>query len=72
MRRLVRRDPAVAVAVVALAVALLAMMQGARPASAAGPPLSPAEVKAAQRRLAELGYWAGSQAGPWDATWRHA
>ncbi|MBV8199257.1 MAG: murein L,D-transpeptidase [Acidobacteria bacterium] len=39
---------------------------------AAGPPLSPAEVKAAQRRLAELGYWAGSAAGPWDATWRHA
>jgi lipoprotein-anchoring transpeptidase ErfK/SrfK len=43
-----------------------------RGSRAAGPPLSPAEVKAAQRRLAELGYWAGAQSGPWDATWRHA
>jgi L,D-transpeptidase catalytic domain/Putative peptidoglycan binding domain len=43
-----------------------------RGARAAGPPLSPAEVKAAQRRLAELGYWAGAASGPWDATWRHA
>jgi L,D-transpeptidase catalytic domain/Putative peptidoglycan binding domain len=51
---------------------------GARPARAArgahasGPPLSPAEVKAAQGRLVELGYWAGAASGPWDATWRHA
>jgi lipoprotein-anchoring transpeptidase ErfK/SrfK len=43
-----------------------------RGSRAAGPPLSPAEVKAAQRRLVELGYWAGAQSGPWDATWRHA
>ena len=43
-----------------------------RGSRAAGPPLSPAEVRAAQRRLAELGYWAGSPSGPWDATWRHA
>ncbi len=41
-------------------------------ARAAGPPLSPGEVKAAQRRLVELGYWAGSAAGPWDERWRHA
>jgi L,D-transpeptidase catalytic domain/Putative peptidoglycan binding domain len=52
--------------------------RGARPARAAhgahasGPPLSPAEVKAAQGRLVELGYWAGAASGPWDATWRHA
>jgi Putative peptidoglycan binding domain len=31
-----------------------------------------AEVKAAQQRLVELGYWAGTASGPWDATWRHA
>ncbi|HXO43694.1 MAG TPA: peptidoglycan-binding domain-containing protein, partial [Thermoanaerobaculia bacterium] len=38
----------------------------------AGPRLSPAEIKAAQHRLTELGYWAGAASGPWDATWRHA
>ena len=44
----------------------------ARGARASGPPLSAAEVKAAQGRLVELGYWAGAASGPWDATWRHA
>jgi hypothetical protein len=44
----------------------------ARGARASGPPLSAAEVKAAQGRLVELGYWAGATSGPWDATWRHA
>jgi lipoprotein-anchoring transpeptidase ErfK/SrfK len=47
----------------------------ARPAARArggGAPLSATEVKAAQRRLVELGYWAASAAGPWDATWRQA
>ena len=44
----------------------------ARGARASGPPLSAAEVKAAQKRLVELGYWAGIASGPWDATWRHA
>lgn len=41
-------------------------------ARASGPPLSAAEVKAAQSRLVELGYWAGAEHGPWDATWRQA
>jgi len=44
----------------------------ARGARSSGPPLSAAEVKAAQQRLVELGYWAGATSGPWDATWRHA
>jgi lipoprotein-anchoring transpeptidase ErfK/SrfK len=44
----------------------------ARGARTSGPPLSAAEVKAAQGRLVELGYWAGAASGPWDATWRHA
>ena len=44
----------------------------ARGTHASGPPLSAAEVKAAQSRLVELGYWAGAASGPWDATWRHA
>jgi len=44
----------------------------ARTARSSGPPLSAAEVKAAQQRLVELGYWAGAASGPWDATWRHA
>jgi hypothetical protein len=44
----------------------------ARGKRASGPPLSAAEVKAAQGRLVELGYWAGAASGPWDATWRHA
>jgi hypothetical protein len=44
----------------------------ARGTHASGPPLSAAEVKAAQGRLVELGYWAGAASGPWDATWRHA
>jgi len=44
---------------------------GPRPA-ASGPPLSAAEIKGAQRRLAELGFWAGAAAGPWDGTWRQA
>ena len=46
--------------------------RNARGARASGPPLSAAEVKAAQQRLVELGYWAGAASGPWDATWRHA
>jgi lipoprotein-anchoring transpeptidase ErfK/SrfK len=37
---------------------------------AGGPPLTAAEVKAAQRRLVELGYWPAAAGGPWDATWR--
>jgi len=44
----------------------------ARGARASGPPLSAVEVKAAQSRLVELGYWAGAASGAWDATWRHA
>jgi hypothetical protein len=35
-------------------------------------PLTPAEVKQAQQRLTELGYWAGPVNGRWDATWRQA
>ncbi len=44
----------------------------ARGARVSGPRLSATEVKAAQARLVELGYWAGAASGPWDATWRHA
>jgi lipoprotein-anchoring transpeptidase ErfK/SrfK len=43
-----------------------------RKARAAGPPLTAAEVKAAQRRLVEIGYWAAVESAPWDATWRQA
>jgi L,D-transpeptidase catalytic domain/Putative peptidoglycan binding domain len=46
--------------------------RGTRDARSSGPPLSAAEIKAAQQRLVELGYWAGAASGPWDATWRHA
>lgn len=44
----------------------------ARGVRSGGPPLSVAEVNAAQRRLLELGYWAAAAApgGPWDASWR--
>jgi Putative peptidoglycan binding domain/L,D-transpeptidase catalytic domain len=45
---------------------------GSRNAAGGGLPLSVAEVKAAQRRLVELGYWAGAESGPWDASWRQA
>jgi lipoprotein-anchoring transpeptidase ErfK/SrfK len=45
-------------------------LRGGRSARPVGPPLSAAEVKAAQQRLIELGYWPGSASGPWDATWR--
>jgi lipoprotein-anchoring transpeptidase ErfK/SrfK len=38
----------------------------------ASPPLSATEIKAAQHRLVELGYWAGATSGPWDVTWRQA
>jgi hypothetical protein len=64
--------PAVLPAVPPAAPARAAGARTRRGARASGPPLSPAEVKAAQRRLVELGYWAGSQSGPWDATWGHA
>jgi hypothetical protein len=74
VRRWEPRCPRTVVA--ALAAGLLVLQSGplvsAGVGRAAGPPLSPAEVKAAQRRLVELGYWAGNAAGPWDATWRHA
>jgi lipoprotein-anchoring transpeptidase ErfK/SrfK len=46
--------------------------RAARGARASGPPLSATEIKAAQSRLVELGYWAGAASGPWDATWRQA
>jgi lipoprotein-anchoring transpeptidase ErfK/SrfK len=43
----------------------------ARSAHPGGPSLSAGEVKAAQRRLLDLGYWAAATAGgPWDASWR--
>lgn len=37
-----------------------------------GAQLSPAEVLEAERRLAELGYWAGEADGTWDWLSRHA
>ena len=41
--------------------------------SGEGPPLSASEVKEAQRRLVDLGYWAAATpGGPWDASWRQA
>ena len=63
---------AVSGATPAMATAAGVPLHSATGTRAAGPPLSPGEVKAAQRRLAELGYWAGSAAGPWDESWRHA
>jgi hypothetical protein len=38
----------------------------------AGSTLSKDEVRLAERRLAELGYWAGPADGVWDAASRHA
>jgi len=35
-------------------------------------PLSVAEIRQAQERLLELGYWAGAADGRWSDTWRHA
>jgi L,D-transpeptidase catalytic domain/Putative peptidoglycan binding domain len=62
-------------AAVCLAAALLAAVGplAAAPAGrGGGGALSPAEVKQAQQRLLELGYWAGAADGRWDAAWHQA
>jgi lipoprotein-anchoring transpeptidase ErfK/SrfK len=62
---------------VALALALLSLMTLAVPATAAktakvSAPLTPAEVRRAEQRLKDLGYWTGGVDGTWDTADRHA
>jgi lipoprotein-anchoring transpeptidase ErfK/SrfK len=70
-RRLAGRT-AVALAVVMLAAAAASAASAAVAAAGARAGLSPAEVREAEARLAELGYWGGKVGGPWDESWRHA
>jgi N-acetylmuramoyl-L-alanine amidase len=80
-RRLTAAGPgAAAVAIAVAAITAVAALLGAGRPAAGEPParrsaaaaLSAAEVKQAQQRLVELGYWAGTAGGRWDATWRQA
>lgn len=50
----------------------LGLSGAAAPAAEPGKGLSAAEVRRAEQRLAELGYWTGPVDGVWDAASRHA
>ena len=56
----------------ALILACATIPAAAAPSRGSSAPLSASERKAAERRLTDLGYWAGPVDGTWDEASRHA